>query len=45
MSRHGRITNPWPAEELNKVGDDLTELLGSNISMEAKYKAGKEVQI
>jgi hypothetical protein len=45
MSRHGRISGRWPAEELNKVGDDLIELLGGNIPMEAEYKAGKEVQI
>jgi hypothetical protein len=45
MSRHGRISGRWPAEELNKVGDDLIEPLGGNIPMEAEYKAGKEVQI
>jgi hypothetical protein len=45
MSRHGRISGRWPAEELNTVGDDLIELLGGNIPMEAEYKAGKEVQI
>jgi hypothetical protein len=45
MSQHGRISGRWPAEELNKVGDDLIELLGGNIPMEAEYKAGKEVQI
>jgi hypothetical protein len=45
MSRHGRISGRWPAEELNKVNDDLVELLGGNIPMEAEYKAGKEVQI
>jgi hypothetical protein len=45
MSRHGRITGRWPAEELNKVDNDLTKLLGGNIPMEAEYKAGKEVQI
>jgi hypothetical protein len=45
MSQHGRISGRWPAKELNKVSDDLIELLGGNIPMEAKYKAGKEVQI
>jgi hypothetical protein len=45
MSQRGRISGRWPAEELNKVGDDLIELLGGNIPMEAEYKAGKEVQI
>ena len=45
MSQHGRISGQWPAKELNKVSDDLVELLGSNIPMEAEYKAGKEVQI
>ena len=45
MSRHGRISGRWPAEELNTVGDDLIELLGGNIPMEAEYKSGKEVQI
>ena len=45
MSRHGRISRRWPAEELNKVSDDLIELLGGNIPMEAEYKSGKEVQI
>jgi hypothetical protein len=45
MSRHSRISGRWPAEELNKVGNDLIDLLGSNILMEAEYKAGKEVQI
>jgi hypothetical protein len=43
MSQHSRISSWWPAEELNKVGDDLIELLGGNILMEAEYKAGKEV--
>ena len=43
MSQHGRISSRWPTEELNKVGDDLIELLGGNIPMEAEYKAGKEV--
>jgi hypothetical protein len=45
MSQHGRISGRWPAEELNKVGADLIELLGGNIPMEAEYKAGKEVRI
>jgi len=45
MSQHSRISRRWPAEELNKVGDDLIELLGGNILIEAEYKAGKEVQI
>jgi hypothetical protein len=45
MSRHSRISGRWPTEELNKVGDDLIELLGGNIPMEAEYKVGKEVQI
>ena len=45
MSQHGWISGRWPAEELNKVSADLIELLGSNIPMEAEYKAGKEVQI
>jgi hypothetical protein len=45
MSQHSRISGRWPAEELNKVGDDLINLLGGNILMEAEYKAGKEVQI
>jgi hypothetical protein len=45
MSWHGRISGQWPAKELNKVGDDLIDLLGGNIPMEAEYKAGKEVQI
>jgi hypothetical protein len=45
MSQHSRISSWWPAEELNKVGNDLIELLGGNILMEAEYKAGKEVQI
>jgi hypothetical protein len=45
MSQHSRISGRWPAEELNKVGNDLINLLGSNILMEAEYKAGKEVQI
>ena len=45
MSQHGWISGRWPAEELNKVGDDLIQLLGGNIPMEAEYKAGKEVQI
>ena len=45
MSQHGRISGRWPAEELNKVGDDLIKLLGGNIPMEVEYKAGKEVQI
>ena len=45
MSQYSRISSRWPAEELNKVGDDLINLLGLNILMEAEYKAGKEVQI
>ena len=45
MSQHGWISSRWPTKELNKVGDDLIELLGGNIPMEAEYKAGKEVQI
>jgi hypothetical protein len=45
MSQHGRVSGRWPAEELNKVADELTDLLGGNIPMEAEYKAGKEVQI
>ena len=45
MSQHGRVSSRWPAEELNKVGDELIDLLGGNIPMEAEYKAGKEVQI
>ena len=45
MSRHGRISGRWPAEELNKVSEDLIELLGGTIPMEAEYKAGKEVQV
>ena len=45
MSRHGRITSRWPAEELNKVDNDLIKLLGGNIPIEAEYKASKEVQI
>jgi hypothetical protein len=43
MSYHSWISGRWPAKELNKVGDDLIELLGSNIPLEAEYKAGKEV--
>jgi hypothetical protein len=45
MSRHGRISGRWPAEELNRVSDDLIELLGDDIPMEAEYKGGKEVQV
>jgi hypothetical protein len=45
MSQHGRITIQWPTKELNKVSNDLTELLGGNIPIETEYKAGKEVQI
>jgi hypothetical protein len=45
MSQHSRISSRWPAEELNKVGDDLIELLGGNILIEVEYKAGKEIQI
>ena len=45
MSRHGRISGRWPAEEPNKVSEDLIELLGGTIPMEAEYKAGKEVQV
>ena len=45
MSQHSRISGRWPAKELNKVGDDLINLLGHNILMEAEYTAGKEVQI
>jgi len=45
MSQHGRISGRWPVKELNKVNDDLIELLGSNILIEAEYKARKEVQI
>jgi hypothetical protein len=45
MSQHGRISGRWPAEELNKVGDELIDLLGGNIPIEAEYKGGKEVQI
>ena len=45
MSRHGWISGRWPTEELNKVGEDLIELLGGTIPMEAEYKAGKEVQV
>jgi hypothetical protein len=45
MSQHGRISGRWPAEELNKVSEDLIELLGGTIPMEAEYKAGKEVQV
>jgi hypothetical protein len=45
MSQHGRVSGRWPAEELNKVSDELIDLLGGNIPMEAEYKAGKEVQI
>ena len=45
MSQHGWISGQWPTEELNKVNNDLVELLSSNIPMEAEYKAGKEVQI
>ena len=45
MSQHGRVSGRWPAEELNKVNDELIDLLGGNIPMEAEYKAGKEVQI
>ena len=45
MSQHGRISSRWPAKELNKVGDELIDLLGGNIPMEAEYKGGKEVQI
>ena len=45
MSQHGRISGRWLTEELNKVSDDLIELLGGNILMEAEYKTGKEVQI
>jgi hypothetical protein len=36
MSWQGRISGWWPAEELNKVGADLIELLGGNIPMEAE---------
>jgi hypothetical protein len=45
MSQHGQISGQWPAEELNKVNDDLIELLSGNIPIEAECKAGKEVQI
>ena len=45
MSQHGRVSGRWPTEELNKVSDELIDLLGGNIPMEAEYKAGKEVQI
>ena len=45
MSQHGRVSGRWPTEELNKVGDELIDLLGGNIPMEAEYKGGKEVQI
>ena len=45
MSQHRRITGQWLAKELNKVDNNLTKLLGSNIPMEAKYKASKEVRI
>ena len=43
MSQHGRVSGWWPTEELNKVGDELIDLLGGNIPMEAEYKGGKEV--
>jgi hypothetical protein len=45
MSQHGRVSSRLPTEELNKVGDELIDLLGGNIPMEAEYKGGKEVQI
>jgi hypothetical protein len=45
MSQHRRIASQWPAEDLNKVSDNLVDVLGRNIPMEAEYKAGKEVQI
>jgi hypothetical protein len=45
MSQHGQIFGRRPTEELNKVGDDLIELLGGSIPMESKYKASNEVQI
>ena len=45
MSQYGRISSRWPAKELNKVSDNLINLLGLNILIEAEYKAGKEVQI
>jgi hypothetical protein len=45
MSQHGRVSGRWPTKELNKVSDELIDLLGGNIPMEAEYKAGKEVQI
>ena len=43
ISQHGWVSRRWPTKELNKVGDDLIELLGGNIPMEVEYKAGKEV--
>ena len=45
MSQHGRISSRWPAEELNRVGNDLIDIFGSSIPIEAEYKAGKEVQV
>jgi hypothetical protein len=45
MSQHGRISSRWSTKALNKVGDDLIDVLGGNIPMKAEYKAGKEVQI
>jgi hypothetical protein len=45
MSQHGWISEQWPAKELNKVSENLIELLGGTIPMEAEYKAGKEVQV
>jgi len=45
MSQHSRISSRWPTKELNKVSNNLIELLGSNILIEAEYKAGKEIQI
>jgi hypothetical protein len=43
MSQHSWISGRWPAKELNKVSDDLINLLGGNILIEAECKAGKEV--
>jgi hypothetical protein len=45
MSRQGRLASWYPIDDLNQVNNDLLELVGDEILIEAEYKAGKEVQI
>jgi hypothetical protein len=47
MSWHRRIAGQFQGDQLNKVGEDLSEgkVLGKDILIEPKYKASKEVLI